>query len=365
MSILRPHRLLAPLVPVYAAAAAAADLAYRRGWVGQRHLRAPVISVGNLSVGGAGKTPFVICLARLLARTGYSVDVLSRGYGRRSAGSERVDAASGDAERYGDEPLLIAGQTGLPVYVGQDRYAAGVLAETVAALPSVHLLDDGFQHRQLARAVDLVLLHPSDAREWLLPAGRLREPMAALRRAHVVVLRAEDTTTEAVLRRGGLALPVWRVARELVLPRVLLGPDSGQGMREVNTGVAAEQGPDSGVHPSSTPVRAVAFCGIAHPQEFFAALAQAGCPLVGTYAFADHHPYTAADIETLAAHVLAAQATHLLTTEKDWVRLPEQARSRLSTVTALHAIPLRTRLLDEHRALAQLAALAGLPAVSG
>ncbi|MGA7318395.1 MAG: tetraacyldisaccharide 4'-kinase, partial [Silvibacterium sp.] len=147
-----------PLVPLYAAAIGIKNFSYQQGWRQPKRLGWPVISIGNLSVGGAGKTPVVIRLAQLLAEQGCSVDVLSRGYGRSARNTARVDA-EGSAEQYGDEPILIARNARVPVYVGAARYEAGALAEREQLkpgihLPGIHLLDDGFQHRQLARDVD-------------------------------------------------------------------------------------------------------------------------------------------------------------------------------------------------------------------
>ena len=183
--------LLAPFALVYASLVRARNARFDR--LAAQRLRWPVISIGNLSVGGAGKTPLVICLARLLERDGFHPDVLSRGYGRSSKRIERVDTA-GDAEHFGDEPVLIARSAGVPVYVGARRYQAGLLAEaeTGGEGHHVHLLDDGFQHRQLARDLDIVVIHRSDLRERLLPAGRLREPLSSVERAGVIVLRQED-----------------------------------------------------------------------------------------------------------------------------------------------------------------------------
>ncbi len=132
--LLKPVQLLlAPFVPLYAAALTAKNLAYDRAWITPKRLKWPVVSIGNLSVGGAGKTPVVIRIAQLLRDAGHSVDVLSRGYGRRADEVTRVDP-EGSASRFGDEPLLIA-RTGVPVYVGADRCAAGLLAERSQAHP--------------------------------------------------------------------------------------------------------------------------------------------------------------------------------------------------------------------------------------
>ena len=255
--------LLAPLSMLYGSLVRAKNARFDRS--SAQRLRWPVVSVGNLSVGGAGKTPLVISLARLLAQEGWNPDVLSRGYGRSGKKPERVDAA-GDASRFGDEPLLIAQETGMPVYVGASRYEAGLLAEADGQ-PHLHLLDDGFQHRQLARTVDVVVMHRTDLTQNLLPAGRLREPLSSLRRADVVVLRQEDDELEATVRThmrpGG---HLWRVRRTLRVPPLK---------------------------------RALAFCAIARPLEFYAALTTAGVEVTERVSFRDHHRYTPVDMERI------------------------------------------------------------------
>ena len=197
---------LAPLDAIYGAAVGAKNLAYKNQWLNAKRLRRPVVSIGNLSVGGSGKTPLTIRLAELLTAEGIAVDVLSRGYGRTSRITQKVNP-NGDAERFGDEPLLIARRTGVPVFVGASRYHAGLFAENASGenpapglsavhLSAVHLLDDGFQHRQLARDIDIVVVHRSDFGGRLLPAGRLREPLSAMRRANILALREEDADLE-------------------------------------------------------------------------------------------------------------------------------------------------------------------------
>ena len=207
--MMRP--LLLPFAPLFRAAVAAKNLAYANGWVTTRKLRGPVVSVGGLSVGGAGKTPLVIRLAQLLQADGLHVDVLSRGYGRSSTTTQRVDP-TGTAADFGDEPLLIARRTGVPVFVGASRFQAGLLAEQAndpIGEPALHLLDDGFQHRQLARDIDIVLVAERDLDDYLLPAGNLREPLSALRRASLLVVRDEERHIAAHLRAQGLTQPVW------------------------------------------------------------------------------------------------------------------------------------------------------------
>jgi tetraacyldisaccharide 4'-kinase len=297
---LRP--LLAPLTPLYRLGLAMRERRLASGKEPIRRLQFPVISIGNLSTGGAGKTPMAIALAKALTARGWHVDVLSRGYGRSGQGAARV-RPDGTAEEFGDEPLLIARQAGVPVYVATQRYDAGVLAEqqTPPGARAVHILDDGFQHRQLHRDIDILLLSARDLGDRLLPAGNLREPLVAMRRADVVAILADEPEAEAYLREiisidrgteGPRWLgPVWRLRRHMDVPA------------------------------ADAPV--LAFCGIARPEQFFAGLRRAGADVAATEAFRDHHRYTQADLDRLAAEAGRYGASALLTTEKDAVRLAD------------------------------------------
>src|SRR5258708_24238065 len=169
----------------------------RRGGFRIRRLAGPVISVGNISVGGSGKTPFVILLGGLLRQRGVAFDVLSRGYGRKTRGVLAVDP-NGLAHDFGDEPILIAKRLGCPVIVGESRYQAGQFAENKFG-PQLHILDDGFQHRSLARDFDIVLLAPEDVGGQLLPTGRLRDPLSSLRRPDPVVLPPDSNYSDSKL----------------------------------------------------------------------------------------------------------------------------------------------------------------------
>lgn len=328
------NRALVPLVPLYRAAVGTKNLAYTRGWLRPRRLKGPVISIGNLSVGGSGKTPLTIRLVELLQEQGIDVDVLSRGYGRRSTEVRRVDPA-GSAEEFGDEPLLIAQRTRVPVYVGASRYAAGCLSEFESPAPRVHLLDDGFQHRRLARDIDIVAVHRSDCSGHLLPAGRLREPISSLSRAQIAVLREEDRDLLPQIQNRGFRAAVWFVSRVLAVP----------------------------------PVRsAVAFCAIARPDEFLSGLRAAGVTLLATRSWRDHHRLAESDIASLIELQRQHQAEAFFTTEKDLVRLSAEQRRALESAAPLHAVPLAVRLSDEHAALAFLLSLlpvAARPAAPG
>ena len=203
-----------PLSAIYGGVVGARNALYDRRLLRSRPLQGPVISVGNLSAGGSGKTPFVILLGELLKARGVRFDVLSRGYGRHTRGVLQVDPG-GSSREFGDEPLLIARRLQVPVVVGEDRHEAGLFAESRFG-PQTHLLDDGLQHRGLARDFDIVLVTPEDARDRLLPAGRLREPLSSLQRADAVVL-----TSGAAAESFPLAgKTVWRVRRGIVAQSV-------------------------------------------------------------------------------------------------------------------------------------------------
>ncbi|MGA2672385.1 MAG: tetraacyldisaccharide 4'-kinase [Terracidiphilus sp.] len=286
-----PRKLLLPLVPVYRMALLLRELRLGTRLEPVRRLRFPVVSIGNLSTGGAGKTPLTIALAQTLERRGLRVDVLSRGYGRRGKSPARV-LPDGTAEEFGDEPLLIARETGVPVYVAGQRFEAGVLAEAERSADSrvgLHLLDDGFQHRQLHRDVDILLMNRQDWQDGLLPAGNRREPLQAARRAGVIAIPAKDVELEAELRAWGFDGPVWRLERTMEVPAV--------------AGSVA------------------AFCGIARPEQFFAGLEAAGLHIAARFAFPDHHHFTAADLDRMVGASRKAGAAAIITTEKDQVRL--------------------------------------------
>src|ERR1035441_9888570 len=217
-----------PLTGLYGAATALRNTLFDRGVLSSRRLERPVVSVGNLSLGGAGKTPFVIALGELLKARGIRFDVLTRGYGRKTRGVLIVET-DGNAADFGDEPLLIARRLGVPVIVGESRYEAGRVAERKFQ-PQLHILDDGFQHRSLARDFDIVLTTESDFDDRLLPSGRLREPLSSLQRADAIVLPRDLSAQEMVIKssaiksfalRGQL---IWQMNREIVVPAALVAP---------------------------------------------------------------------------------------------------------------------------------------------
>lgn len=318
------RRSLLPLVPAYRLGLALRELRLRTGLEPVRRLRFPVISIGNLSTGGTGKTPFTIALAQALTRRGLRVDVLSRGFGRQSSVPARV-RPDGSADEFGDEPLLIARDAGVPVYVASQRYDAGVMAEAEVPtqgkesdLPVVHLLDDGFQHRQLARDIDILLLNRQDWHDGLLPAGNLREPHHAARRAGVIAIPADEPELETQLRAWGWHGPIWRLRRRMEVPG-LNGP-------------------------------VAAFCGIARPDQFFAGLQVAGLHVATRTAFPDHHRYIPHDVDCVVGSARTVRATVLITTEKDLVRLGNLT-STLPESLRLTTARLRIEIEDESAAL--------------
>jgi tetraacyldisaccharide 4'-kinase len=310
---------------------------FQWGWLKQDRLVSPVISVGSISAGGAGKTPMVLMLARTLRHRGYAVTILTRGYKRSSTGTARVEPFD-EAAWHGDEPVLLAQRSGVPVYVGADRYRAGLMAEQGEHSEKliVHLLDDGFQHRRLARDVDIVLLTQADVEDTLLPAGNLREPLAAVADADIVVLREEEADPLRVVVQGlsgAKTIPaIWVIRRTLSL---------GEG-GEV-----------------ALPTKPFAFCGIARPESFTKMLAAQGYEAMDTMVFPDHHGYTESDIHQLLEGARQADANGFVTTEKDAVKLTPVLRDQLETLGPIVVARLSVELLEEQESLSRLVTMVG------
>lgn len=307
--------LLSPLAALYGAGTRLRNTFYDRGTIQTRRLGWPVISIGNLRAGGTGKTPFTISLGKLLQERGIAFDVLSRGYRRDDVRTIKLVDPQGSAREFGDEPLLISQKLGVPVIVGADRFAAGLAAEKMFSelKPShggkwFHLLDDGFQHRRLHRDFDIVLLSDSDAEDTLLPAGRLREPLSALRRAHAVVLMDGASAGSSQLD-GKL---IWHAHRKVSVNDV----------------------------PSSP----VAFCGVARPGRFFADLAACGLQPVAEKAFPDHHRYSEHDVQRLIELFRQRSANGFITTEKDLINLRRLPSAALKSLQPLKVLSLECTL---------------------
>jgi len=289
---------------VFGTGVRARNALYTRRILPMHRLEGSVISIGNLSVGGSGKTPFTIALGELLKARNIKFDVLSRGYGRKTKGVLDVDSA-GSPQDFGDEPLLIARKLKVPVVVGEDRFRAGLAAEKKYGT-SFHLLDDGFQHRALHRDYDIVLVTPDDSRDRLLPAGRLREPLSGLNRADAVALM-NGAAKESFPLDGK---SVWKVRR--------------------------------GIELQAIPSHPVAFCGIARPQNFFAQLRTAGVELAAEAIYRDHHAYEEKDIQELLQVQRQSEANGFITTEKDLINLG-QYRAALEP---LAVAPVKMKILD-------------------
>ena len=270
----------------------------------QRRLSKPVISVGNLSMGGTGKTPVVAAIAKWLIDHGQRPSILTRGYGRADAadGVVVVDAATPVAQS-GDEPLMLARHVpGAIVCVSPDRYLGGVLAEKLGS--TVHILDDGFQHIELARDLDILVTTVGEIPNGrVMPAGRLREPKDAAARAHFLVVT--DATA------GAAGAEAWAL------------------------GISQSCGSLRKLGPVTGSQNVVAVAGIANPDRFVTALREAGHHVVDVMTFPDHHRYTTKDVASIEAKMKSAGADAVLTTEKDAVRF-----EALAPPFTLRAVPL-------------------------
>jgi tetraacyldisaccharide 4'-kinase len=303
--------LLAPLAAAYGAVAGAR--LRRRG----RRAGVPVICIGNLTVGGAGKTPTALAVARILAAAGERPAFLSRGYGGTLAGPRQVDPRRHRAGEVGDEPLLLARIA--PTVVGRDRVAGAGLG--VAAGASVIVMDDGFQNPSLVKDAAVLVV---DGRRGIgngrvIPAGPLRAPLAGqLARAHaLVVVGAFPRVTGVLVEARARDIPV----------------------------LEARLQPDAGVIAALGSARVLAFAGIGDPQKFFATLADAGIAVGATRSFPDHHRYTRAEAQGLCDDADRAGLA-LVTTEKDLVRLAgDEAVAQLAA--RAHALPVTLALDDE------------------
>ena len=303
--------LLAPAAALYGAVAGwrLARLGHRAG--------APVVCIGNLTLGGAGKTPMALAMARMLAAAGERPVLLSRGYGGALAGPLLVDPARHRALDVGDEPLLLAHAA--PTIVARDR-VMGAAAALIAGA-GVIVMDDGFQNPSLAKDFSVLVV---DARRgvgngWVFPAGPLRAPLAAqLMRtdALVTVGRAEGAAAVAPRARAH-NIPVF----------------------------SARLDPDRGFMDALGGGRVLAFAGIGDPEKFFATLTDAGVAVVATKSFADHHRYTRAKALALCEHA-EREGLILVTTEKDMARIKGDAAAAELAALA-HALPVTLALDDE------------------
>jgi tetraacyldisaccharide 4'-kinase len=321
--------LLAPAAAAYGAGVAIRNALYDRGMARVTRVPATVVSVGNLTVGGSGKTPTVLWLAERLGRRGRRVGVIARGYGKRrrgvvvvgTDGRALVDPADG-----GDEATLVATRLALPVVTAERRAEGAALACARFGCDTL-VLDDGFQHRALARDADLVLVPADGLPERLLPAGPLREPVRALARARAVLaLGDESRPPRPPAAPAGTPAFVGRV-----VPTGTVVPSDG-------AFVVHELGqlPRRGV---------VAVAGVARPERFWALLDRLGIEVVERLRFPDHHPYGADDVERIR-RATAARGRSVVTTEKDLVKL---ARLDGGDALGLYALRIEVAIEDGER----------------
>jgi tetraacyldisaccharide 4'-kinase len=313
------HVLLYLLSCLYGAVLKGRKTLYRRQLLKTKKLPCRVVSIGNLTVGGTGKTPMSIYVARLIEKLGYKVAVISRGY---KGGAEKNGGIVSDGRRIcmtpemaGDEPYLLAQSlNGIPVLVGRDRFKSGMVAIGAFGVDVV-VLDDAFQHIRLERDIDLVLLNNRRpfGNTHLLPRGTLREPADALLRCDAVILTRspkETTATGETIRKIASLRPVFRSRHVPVIARVI---DSKETAGQT---APPEMGPDG-----LKQLRVFAFSGLADNRNFRDSLAETGCQLLGFSGFPDHHPYTGQDLADILQSARQAGAEALATTEKDFTKI--------------------------------------------
>lgn len=290
--------------------------AYETEYLKQRRLGATVISVGNLTLGGAGKTPMVDFIARYLKDEGHSVAVLTRGYARKSTGRRVLNDPTGASTvapsymEFGDEPVMLARSlSDIPIIVDKDRYKAGLWVESELGA-EVLVLDDGYQHLALARDLNILLIDATDPLGdfGMPPFGRLREPLYGIKRADAIIVTRADRPfdqgqIQAIIKYYcGDRVPVMYVYSTIFRMRHL-ATDELYDSRELygwNVAVA---------------------CGIGNPQAFADDILQIGINIVSEHFFADHHPFSQEDLNRITRAALDAGAAAIVTTEKDAVRL--------------------------------------------
>ena len=324
--------------PAYAGLMGLRASCYQRGWFRTMRVSVPVISIGNLLMGGTGKTPHVIALCRFLQKQGILPAVVTRGYGGR-AGRGPLVVSDGrvirsDADTAGDEPVMMAESLpGIPVIAGSERYA-GAQAAIRHFEARVIVLDDGFQHMGLFRDRDVVLI-PARApfgNSHVFPAGELREPVSALRRATCLLVTGCEQVTDSEVtflkHRLFTTVPGIPVFISRTVPaglRLLFSAERGTSGRDASEGYKRLPAEDWKVKP------VLAFCGIGSPESFFTMLSRNGFCVCSTISFRDHHRYTPADLEKIASEAKNAGAAAIITTAKDAVKIEAMSGNTSTT----------------------------------
>ena len=299
------------------------EFCYKAGIIKSKRLPCTIISIGNITVGGTGKTPMTIKVAQIIRNLGYKVAIISRGY---KGGAEKTGGIVSNGhtilmepDKAGDEPFMMASKLkDIPVVVGQNRFEAGCL--TIQEFnPDVIVLDDAFQHLNQKRDIDIVLLdcgHPF-GNNYLLPRGILREPISALKRGDTFVLTRSDSAPDyirqvTVDKIKNLA-PGKPVFRSFYVPNLYKPVNNKNSMSGIEL-----QNFDSGLLHGR---RVVAFSGLAGNNDFRRTVESLKCDLIDFFEFPDHHKYTKTDLQTIMQSSINAQAEFILTTEKDYVRI--------------------------------------------
>lgn len=324
---MKPHPVTRALLYIpaglYAAGVRLRYSLYRRQLFKTHCLNSPVISIGNLTVGGTGKTPLTAFIARYLRDEGLSVAILSRGYKRSGTGHVEVSNEQSvlcGPQESGDEPYLLAmACPGVRVIVDSDRYGAGRWLEQQTKI-SAFILDDAFQHLRVARDLNLLLLDATEPLSELrmVPFGRLREPLTAMQRADAVIItRADQPFDRAAFHRiirqhCGAAVPVFQATHEMTR------------LRRLNAAGDEHFIPATGFAHR----RVAAVSGIARPERFIADLERLNLSIALRRDFRDHHRYTAPELEEIFRQAQAARAEAVIITEKDAANLPPDAASR-------------------------------------
>src|ERR1700686_2490130 len=308
MTLSRALRILLwPASKLYGAGVSVRTRLYAKGWLKQKRLKAAVISVGNLSVGGTGKTPLVIWLAEKLLAQGQRVAILTRGYRGTASGSDEVELMRSRLQN-----RVVFG-------VGKNRFAEGQRIESRQAI-DIFLLDDGFQHLQLARDIDIVLMDASRSvgGQPLLPSGLMREPFSAAARADIIVFtRTENAPDAKEAIQRFWKLPIFAASTFLL------------GLRRLGTEGPLQTVADLGTGPF------FAFCGIGNPEAFERDLQRWGIMPVGHMFFPDHHRYTLENVQAIEQAALRLGAKSLLTTEKDFWNLKDVQFSALRVFVSI------------------------------
>ncbi len=314
--------LLLILSVLYGIPVKAREVLYRKKIFRQKRLPCKVVSIGNITVGGTGKTPMTICLAEMLTGFGRKVVVISRGYMGRA---EKMGGIVSDGREIlmdpdssGDEPFMMAARlNNIPVVVGQNRYNAGLLAIRNFN-PEIILLDDGFQHRKLFRDIDLLLLDSERpfGNSRLVPRGVLREPADSIKRADAFILTrtsSDNTRTRNIINAVSGSQPVFEACNSFYFFKV-----KKDGVLNRAAGIRNEPSDD---FSSLAGKKVVAFSGIAGNDHFRKTLSEFKCDLLAFTGFPDHHRYTAGDRERISKSVKDESAELVMTTEKDFARM--------------------------------------------